>query len=106
MAKVAKTGDLKKAMDTTKSTVCPMCSKPTRIVKRVKDRERGTPGPGVYISCSACDFFEKLPIALAAFTPKAPRQACLLLPLIRFFPVPNGGYFEPPICPPSTTLSY
>jgi hypothetical protein len=28
-------------------------------VKRVKDRERGVPG-GVYISCSACDFYEKL----------------------------------------------
>jgi hypothetical protein len=25
----------------------------------VKDRERGIPG-GVYISCSACEFFEKL----------------------------------------------
>ena len=32
---------------------------PTRIVKRVKDRERGIPG-GVYISCSVCDFYEKL----------------------------------------------
>lgn len=59
MAKVAKTGDRKKEMDTTKSTDCPKCSKPTRIVKRVKDRERGIPG-GVYISCSACDFYEKL----------------------------------------------
>jgi len=59
MAKIAKTGDRKKAMDTTKSTDCPKCSKPTRIVKRVKDRERGVPG-GVYISCSACDFHEKL----------------------------------------------
>jgi DNA-directed RNA polymerase subunit M/transcription elongation factor TFIIS len=59
MAKIAKTGDRKKVMDTNKSTDCPKCSKPTRIVKRVKDRERGTPG-GVYISCSACDFFEKL----------------------------------------------
>jgi RNase P subunit RPR2 len=46
-------------MDTTKSTDCPKCKKPTRIVKRVKDRERGVPG-GVYISCSACDFYEKL----------------------------------------------
>ena len=46
-------------MDTAKSTDCPKCSKPTRIVKRVKDRERGVPG-GVYISCSACDFYEKL----------------------------------------------
>jgi hypothetical protein len=25
----------------------------------VKDRERGIPG-GVYISCSVCDFYEKL----------------------------------------------
>ena len=58
-AKSAKTGDRKKIMDTTKSTDCPKCSKPTRIVKRVKDRERGVPG-GVYISCSACDFYEKL----------------------------------------------
>jgi hypothetical protein len=59
MAKIAKTGDRKKEMDTTKSTDCPKCSKPTRIVKRVKDRERGVPG-GVYISCSVCDFYEKL----------------------------------------------
>jgi hypothetical protein len=59
MSKIAKTGDRKKVMDTNKSTDCPKCSKPTRIVKRVKDRERGIPG-GVYISCSACDFFEKL----------------------------------------------
>jgi RNase P subunit RPR2 len=59
MAKIAKTGDRMKVMDTNKSTDCPKCSKPTRIVKRVKDRERGIPG-GVYISCSACEFFEKL----------------------------------------------
>jgi hypothetical protein len=59
MAKIAKTGDRKKVMDTTKSTDCPKCGKPTRIVKRVKDRERGVPG-GVYISCSGCDFYEKL----------------------------------------------
>jgi hypothetical protein len=25
----------------------------------VKDRERGVPG-GIYISCSGCEFFEKL----------------------------------------------
>lgn len=59
MAKIAKTGNRKKVMDTTKSTDCPKCGKPTRIVKRVKDRERGVPG-GVYISCSACEFYEKL----------------------------------------------
>jgi RNase P subunit RPR2 len=60
MAKILKKmGHREKVMDTTKSTDCPKCSKPTRIVKRVKDRERGIPG-GVYISCSACDFYEKL----------------------------------------------
>ena len=59
MAKIAKTADRKKVMDTTKSTDCPKCGKPTRIVKRVKDRERDVPG-GIYISCSACEFYEKL----------------------------------------------
>jgi hypothetical protein len=46
-------------MDTTKSTDCPKCGKPTRVVKRVKDRERDIAG-GMYISCSACEFYEKL----------------------------------------------
>jgi DNA-directed RNA polymerase subunit M/transcription elongation factor TFIIS len=59
MAKIAKTADRKKVMDTTKSTDCPKCGKPTRIVKRMKDRERNIPG-GIYISCSGCEFFEKL----------------------------------------------
>jgi len=59
MAKIAKTADRKKVMDTSKSTNCPKCGKPTRIVKRVKDRERNVPG-GVFISCSACEFYEKL----------------------------------------------
>src|SRR5258708_13136871 len=58
-AKIAKTADRKKVMDTSKSTDCPKCGKSTRIVKRMKDRERGVPG-GIYISCSACDFFETL----------------------------------------------
>jgi hypothetical protein len=53
MAKVAKTADRSKMMDTSKGIECPKCNKATRIVKRVKDRERGVPG-GVYISCSAC----------------------------------------------------
>ncbi len=44
MAKIAKTADRKKVMDTSKSTDCPKCGKPTRIVKRVKDRERRTAG--------------------------------------------------------------
>jgi DNA-directed RNA polymerase subunit M/transcription elongation factor TFIIS len=56
MAKIAKTADRKKIME---STNCPKCGKPTRIVKRVKDRERNTPG-GIFISCSGCEFHEKL----------------------------------------------
>ena len=56
---MSKTADRKKVMDTTKSTDCPKCGKPTRIVKRVKDRERSVPG-GIFISCSACEFYEKL----------------------------------------------
>jgi hypothetical protein len=59
MAKIAKLANRDKVMDTSKSTDCPKCNKATRIVKRVKDRERGVPG-GVYISCSACEFYEKL----------------------------------------------
>ena len=35
MAKIAKTADRKKVMDTSKSTDCPKCGKPTRIVKRM-----------------------------------------------------------------------
>lgn len=59
MRKIAKTADRPRIMDTSKSHDCPKCGKPTRIVKRLKDRERGVPG-GIYISCSACEFFEKL----------------------------------------------
>ena len=59
MAKIAKTADRKKVMDTTKSTDCPKCGKPTRIVKRVKDRERCVPG-GICIPCSPREFHEKL----------------------------------------------
>jgi len=44
MAKIAKTADRKKVMDTSKSTACPKCGKDTRIVKRTKDRERGVQG--------------------------------------------------------------
>jgi DNA-directed RNA polymerase subunit M/transcription elongation factor TFIIS len=59
MAKIAKTADRKKVMDTTKSTDCPKCGKATRVVKRVKGREKDIAG-GMYISCSACEFYEKL----------------------------------------------
>ena len=57
--KIAKTADRKKVMDTSKSTDCPKCGKSKRIVKRVIDRERGIP-VGIFISCSACEFYEKL----------------------------------------------
>jgi DNA-directed RNA polymerase subunit M/transcription elongation factor TFIIS len=59
MRKIAKTADRQRIMDTSKSHDCPKCGKPARIVKRMKDRERSVPG-GIYISCSACEFFEKL----------------------------------------------
>ncbi len=59
MAKIAKTADRKREIDTSKSTDCPKCGKPTRIVKRVKDVERKVSG-GMFISCSACEFYEKL----------------------------------------------
>ena len=53
MAKIAKTADRKKVMDTTKSTDCPKCGKPTRIVKRVKDRERGVLRAAPFVSSAA-----------------------------------------------------
>ena len=37
---------------------CPRCGKPTRIVKRVKNRAMGIAG-GMYLSCTACDFAQK-----------------------------------------------
>ena len=37
---------------------CPRCGKPTRIVKRVKNRAMGIAG-GTYLSCTACDFAQK-----------------------------------------------
>jgi DNA-directed RNA polymerase subunit M/transcription elongation factor TFIIS len=47
-----------------RGTDCPKCGKATRIVRRVKDRERDVPA-GVY-SCSECEFFEKLQLRLCA----------------------------------------
>ncbi len=47
-AKIAKTADRKKVMDTSKSTDCPKCGKTTRIVKRMKDRERRCAGRDLY----------------------------------------------------------
>src|ERR1700760_4672378 len=84
MAKIAKTGDRKKVMDTQKSTDCPKCSKPTRIVKRVKDRERNVPG-GVYIWCPGAPFLENFEppgtLSVPHSTPADPRRAsCLRSP--------------------------
>ena len=56
---IRKTADRKKVMDTSKSTDCPKCGKSTRIVKRGKIANAASRA-GVYISCSACEFSEKL----------------------------------------------
>lgn len=57
MAKVAKTAD--RAKSETNEQACPKCGKPMRIVKRFKNREMGIAG-GMYLSCSTCEFAEKL----------------------------------------------
>jgi ssDNA-binding Zn-finger/Zn-ribbon topoisomerase 1 len=57
-AKTAKTADrAKKAADT--EIPCPACGKPTRIVKRIKDRSMNFVG-GMFRSCSVCDYAAKL----------------------------------------------
>jgi formate dehydrogenase maturation protein FdhE len=58
MGKVAKTADRAKAADE-QAQACPKCGKPVRIVKRVRNRELGI-GGGMYLSCSVCEFAEKL----------------------------------------------
>ncbi|HZT73815.1 MAG TPA: hypothetical protein VE996_09210 [Terriglobales bacterium] len=58
MGKVAKTADRAKAAETAEQ-ICPKCGKPIRIVKRIRNRELNIAG-GMYISCSACDYAEKL----------------------------------------------
>ena len=55
-SKTAKTTDRSKS---DQEIPCPECGKPTRIVKRVKDRTQGIAG-GMYRSCSACDYAVKL----------------------------------------------
>lgn len=57
MAKVAKTADRAKAESS--DQVCPKCGKPVRVVKRVRNRELNVKG-GMYLSCSVCEFAEKL----------------------------------------------
>ena len=58
MAKIAKTADRAKASEGAPGVSCPECGKPTRIVKRVRNREMNVPG-GMFLSCTVCDFAEK-----------------------------------------------
>jgi len=57
MGKVAKTADRSKG-DAVEQ-VCPKCGKPLRVVKRVRNRSMNIAG-GMFISCSACEYSEKL----------------------------------------------
>ncbi len=56
--KVAKTADRAKSAEEN-VVPCPECGKPTRIVKRIRDRELGI-AAGMYRSCSVCAFADKL----------------------------------------------
>lgn len=58
MAREAKTADRAKNVQVVQEIPCPKCGKPTRIVKRVKNREMGIAG-GMYNSCTACDWAAK-----------------------------------------------
>ncbi len=58
MGKVAKTADRAKAGDSAEQA-CPKCGKPVRIVKRIRNRQLNIAG-GMYLSCSACEYAEKL----------------------------------------------
>jgi DNA-directed RNA polymerase subunit M/transcription elongation factor TFIIS len=56
--KTAKTADrAKKSADS--EIPCHTCGKPTRVVKRMKDRSMGVSG-GMFRSCSTCDYAAKL----------------------------------------------
>ena len=56
--KAAKTADRARQIQGVEEVPCPKCGKPTRVVKRVKNREMGIAG-GMYNSCTVCDFAEK-----------------------------------------------
>jgi ssDNA-binding Zn-finger/Zn-ribbon topoisomerase 1 len=58
MAEKAKTADRARNIQASEEIPCPKCGKPTRVVKRVKNREMGIAG-GMYNSCTACDFAAK-----------------------------------------------
>jgi ssDNA-binding Zn-finger/Zn-ribbon topoisomerase 1 len=57
MAKEAKTADRAKQAQV-QEVPCPKCGKPTRVMKRVKNREMGIAG-GMYTVCTACEFAAK-----------------------------------------------
>ena len=54
----AKTADRARAAEAAQEMPCPQCGKPTRIVKRVKNRQLGVAG-GMYWSCTACEYARK-----------------------------------------------
>ncbi len=58
MAGKAKTGDRSRGGETGQEVPCPECGKPTRIVKRIKNRAFGVAG-GMYRSCTVCDYARK-----------------------------------------------
>ena len=58
MAEKAKTADRTRAARAVAEIPCAKCGKPTRLVKRVKNRELGIAG-GMYDSCTVCDFAQK-----------------------------------------------
>lgn len=58
MAEKAKTAVRTRQSQAAQEVPCPKCGKPTRIVKRVKNRAMGIAG-GMYQSCTACDFAAK-----------------------------------------------
>lgn len=58
MSGKAKTADRMRTVAVAQDVPCPECGKPTRVVKRVKNREMGIVG-GMYWACTICDFAEK-----------------------------------------------
>ena len=58
MAGKAKTGDRARQVAVVTEILCRKCGKPTRVVKRVKNRAMGIPG-GMYNSCTVCEWAEK-----------------------------------------------
>ena len=58
MAEKAKTADRAKRAEAEQTIPCPECGKPTRIVKRVKNRAMGVAG-GMYLSCTVCEFAKR-----------------------------------------------